>query len=189
MEAVKESQYELYKKWPFPVSEEEIRAFGLLQSMAPAQEPATFLSIPGAGLMAMGRSDDAIASYGHASRLDPDSLDHRLALAAARQKTAKGSRPTEAGFDHPEFNPDAPDHPGLQTMKRPTPSPLPGGEHAIEAPLLGGAGGGFMRPMPAPSETSLPLGVLRFPRPSANLGPTLPSPFHPAIPQTRIPNP
>ncbi|MBI2948516.1 MAG: aminotransferase class III-fold pyridoxal phosphate-dependent enzyme, partial [Verrucomicrobia bacterium] len=56
-------------------------------------------------------------------------------------------------FDRKRYWIEQPKHPGV--VKEPTPSPLPGGEVEIaarnEAPLLGGAGGGFPNAQPASS--------------------------------------
>jgi tetratricopeptide (TPR) repeat protein len=70
-----------FKRWRIPVSDEEVQAMGLLKSLTPAQELATFLSIRAACLTAMGRTDDAMACHEQAVRLAPDSPKYRLLLA------------------------------------------------------------------------------------------------------------
>ncbi|MBI2946801.1 MAG: tetratricopeptide repeat protein [Verrucomicrobia bacterium] len=184
---------EHFKQWPLPVSDEEIKTMGLLKSLTPIQELATFLSIRGACLAAMGRTDEAIACYEHAVRLEPESLAPRLALAAARQEIARSSSAAWADFDHPEFNSATPNFPGSPFAKRPIPLSLPGGEPVSDspniAPLLGGAGGGFTLPMHGPNESRQAVGAPPIPRPGLHPGSRQPNPFLPTTPQLRIPNP
>ena len=113
-----------FKRWPVPVSEAEIAAMGLLQSMAPAQELASFLSIRGFCLRASERAEDGIACLEHALRLDPDSQEQRLLLASARRAFAERGGPFEGAFDHPELYPDAaflPRPPSMEALPFPRP--------------------------------------------------------------------
>jgi hypothetical protein len=80
-----------FKQWPFPVSEEEIRADGYLKSLTPADELALFLSLRGQCLMEAGRRSEAEASYTQAVRLAPGSRPCRALLAAARQAHPPGT--------------------------------------------------------------------------------------------------
>jgi hypothetical protein len=63
---------ERYKKWPFPISDDDIKADGYLQSMTSAQELSTFLSTRAACLHEAGRIRDEIAAHAAALRLEPN---------------------------------------------------------------------------------------------------------------------
>jgi len=76
---------EHFKQWPFPVTEEEIRADGYLKSLTPVEELALFLSLRGHCLKEAGRMPEAIASYAESVRLAPGSRPYRLLLAQAQQ--------------------------------------------------------------------------------------------------------
>ena len=76
---------EHFKKWPFPVTEEEIREDGYLKSLTPVEELALFLSLRGHCLKEAGRLPEAVASYEEAVRLAPSSKPYRTLLADARQ--------------------------------------------------------------------------------------------------------
>ena len=80
---------EHFKRWPFPLTEEEIQADGYLRSLRPAEELALFLSLRGQCLLAAGRRTEAVASYTEAVRLAPESRPYRLVLAAVRQEQAQ----------------------------------------------------------------------------------------------------
>ena len=69
---------EHYKRWPFPVSEEEIQADGFLKSLTPDEEMALFLSTRGHCFMATHRYSEAAESYAKAAELAPASRGYRL---------------------------------------------------------------------------------------------------------------
>lgn len=94
-----------YKKWPFPVSEDEVAALGLLKSMSPTEELAQFLSIRSACLMAAGRGEEAISCQEQALRLDPGSRIQQLTLAARQREWAERIQPKRAGPGLEEFLP------------------------------------------------------------------------------------
>ena len=160
-----------FRKWPMPVSEEEIAAFGLLKSMTPAQEFATFLSIRASCLRAQGRAEEAITCYEHAIQLDPDSLEHRLLLAAARRE-------------------------GAEFLESASPFALSPPLQNGHAPKSGAGVAGVphytlpARSFGSPFASDLsPPGSFLFPRSGVYPGgPGHPDSFHPTIPQTRTPN-
>ena len=76
---------EHFKQWPFPVSEEEIRAEGYLKSLTAAEELAVFLSLRGNCLKEAGQMKEAAACYAQAARLAPNSRSYRLLLADLQQ--------------------------------------------------------------------------------------------------------
>ncbi|MBI4658416.1 MAG: hypothetical protein HY735_06155 [Verrucomicrobia bacterium] len=149
-----------FKQWPIPASEEEITAFGLLKSMTPAEELAVFLTIRGSCLQAQGRATEAIGAYEQAVQFDPASQEYRLILAVARHEFA-GDAYKSSGSG--------------STGYQPVPSgDLPDGTHSVFAPGFSG--------LP-------PAGIPPLPRPGVSFVPARPNPFHPSLPQIRIPNP
>ena len=72
---------EHFKQWPFPVSEEEIRAEGYLKSLSAAEELAVFLSLRGNCLKEVGQIQEAATCYAQAARLAPGSRSYGLLLA------------------------------------------------------------------------------------------------------------
>jgi hypothetical protein len=91
-----------FKQWPFPVTDEEIKAEGYLKSLTPAEELAVFLSIRGQCLMEAGRIAEASASYADAMLLAPASRGYHLLLEDAQQKLQLLSRSNDMPFKHPE---------------------------------------------------------------------------------------
>ena len=87
-----------FKQWPFPVTDEEIKAEGYLKSLTPAEELAVFLSIRGQCLTEAGRLADAAHDYAEAVRLVPAARGYRLLLADAQQKLQLASRSNDAQF-------------------------------------------------------------------------------------------
>jgi hypothetical protein len=70
-----------FKRWPFPVSEDEIRTEGYLKSLTAAEELAVFLSLRGHCLKESGRLQEAATCYSQAARLAPKSRSYALLLA------------------------------------------------------------------------------------------------------------
>lgn len=79
---------ERYKHWPYPISDEDIKADGFLQSMTPAQELSSFLSIRAACLHEAGRIRDEIAAHAAALRLEPNWRVNQWALQNAEREYA-----------------------------------------------------------------------------------------------------
>ena len=76
---------EHFKQWPFPVSEEEIRAEGYLKSLTAAEELAVFLSLRANCLKEAGRMEEAAACYAQATRLAPACPAYPALLASLKQ--------------------------------------------------------------------------------------------------------
>jgi hypothetical protein len=75
-----------FRKWPFPVSDEEIKTDGYLKSMTPSEELACFLSLRGHCLIANGRLPEAVAAYAHAAHLAPATRAYQALLADAQNR-------------------------------------------------------------------------------------------------------
>ena len=60
-----------YRKWPFPVTDEEVAAEGYLKSLTAPEELAVFLSIRGMCLREAGRLEEAADSFASAARFAP----------------------------------------------------------------------------------------------------------------------
>lgn len=74
---------EHFKRWPFPVTDEEIRTVGYLKSLTPVEELAVFLSLRGNCLKEIGRLQEAAACYVEALKLVPESNAYKALLADA----------------------------------------------------------------------------------------------------------
>jgi len=75
-----------FKQWPFPVSEEEIRADGFLKSLTAAEELAVFLSLRGHCLKESGRLQEAARCFAQAARLAPETRSYAFLRADAQQR-------------------------------------------------------------------------------------------------------
>jgi hypothetical protein len=95
---------EHFKRWPFPVTDQEIQADGYLKSLTPAEELALFLSLRGHCQAEAGRISEAVASYAEALRLAPNSRPYRLLLATA-QEAARDPRAPMAAAPQPPATP------------------------------------------------------------------------------------
>ena len=79
---------EHFRQWPFPVSDEEIRAEGYLKSLTAAEELAVFLSLRGSCLREAGQIKEAAACYAQAARLAPATRSYALLQANLQQPRA-----------------------------------------------------------------------------------------------------
>jgi hypothetical protein len=75
-----------YKRWPFPLTAQEIREQDYLKSLSSREELSVFLSIRGACLTDAGRLADATAALEAAYRLAPNWTGNQVMLAEARQR-------------------------------------------------------------------------------------------------------
>jgi hypothetical protein len=99
---------EHFKRWPFPVTDEEIKADGYLKSLNPAEELAVFLSLRGHCLREAGRSQEAAFAYRAAAKLAPSSRAYRLLLAdtlASSPAEVITKPPRATGFSASSFGP------------------------------------------------------------------------------------
>jgi hypothetical protein len=119
---------EHFKRWPFPVTEEEIQADGYLKSLTAVEELALFLSLRGHCLKEAGRVPEAIASYAEAVRLAPDSRPYRLLLADARQQASQPARsaavPPASARGFPLAASPTPAYPQTAPLLPPPPQPI-----------------------------------------------------------------
>jgi hypothetical protein len=77
---------EHFRQWPFPLTEEEIRAEGYLKSLSAAEELAVFLSLRGNCLKEAARLEEATDCYAQASRLAPGWRSFRVLLAQSQEQ-------------------------------------------------------------------------------------------------------
>jgi hypothetical protein len=117
---------EHFKQWPFPVTEDEIKADGYLKSLTPAEELAVFLSLRGHCLREAGRIQEAAAAYRAAAGLAPDSRAYRLLLAETLGGSAI-SPPAGASRQTGSFGSNSPPegvHTAAGSNQGPNPNPL-----------------------------------------------------------------
>jgi hypothetical protein len=114
---------EHFKQWPFPVTDDEIKADGYLKSLTPVEELAVFLSLRGHCLREAGRTQEAASAYRAAAGLVPASRAYRLLLAdtlggslASSAADVPGQRSGVASGLPPEV---------LSSPPRPGPGPNP----------------------------------------------------------------
>ncbi len=79
----------VYRQWPFPISDEEIKDEGYLKSLSPEEELSVFLSIRGACQTDNGLLGDALASFSLAYKLVPTWKGNQVMFAQARQRLAR----------------------------------------------------------------------------------------------------
>ncbi len=89
---------EHFKRWPFPVSEQEILEDGFLKSLSPAEELALFLSLRAQCLRVAGRPAEAAQALECAIKFAPASRPYRLLLAGMHE----GASPQPAVVPLPE---------------------------------------------------------------------------------------
>jgi regulator of sirC expression with transglutaminase-like and TPR domain len=82
---VSHSDDSVYRQWPFPISDEEIKAEGYLKSLSPQEELSVFMSIRGMCQLDNGRLTDAAESFKSAYRLQPAWRDNQILSARAQQ--------------------------------------------------------------------------------------------------------
>ena len=78
-----------YKTWPFPVSEEDIKAEGYLKTMTPSEELACFLEMRGPCLSNAKRYGEALAAYREACRHAPDVRAYQKTLEANQNEAER----------------------------------------------------------------------------------------------------
>ena len=75
-----------YRTWPVPITNQEVESGQYLKSLTPNEELAEFLVLRACCLMSNGRSNEAMASLSHASRLAPN---------CTRYKAGDNQQPTQ----------------------------------------------------------------------------------------------
>jgi len=91
---------DFYKKWPFPISDDDIKINSYLKSQTTAQELSLFLETRGHCLRVAGRLPEARTAYLEAQALTPQWPEHKLFLAAAERTAVRpaGTRKDPTDF-------------------------------------------------------------------------------------------
>lgn len=76
---------EMYRKWPFPITDKEIKEEDYLKSLSPREELSVFLSIRGQCLTTVRRLAEAIESFKAAYQLAPNWKSSQILLADSHQ--------------------------------------------------------------------------------------------------------
>jgi len=82
-----------YRKWPFPVTDEEVAAEGYLKSLSAPEELAVFLSIRGMCLREAGRPQEAADSFASAARFAPNCRSYKRMELRLRGDVASTNTP------------------------------------------------------------------------------------------------
>lgn len=108
---------EWYRNYPSRLTDEEIKANGLLQSMTPAQELATFLSTRATCLYEAGRLREVIASHAAAIRLEPNwQHNHRQLRVAERDYAGASAASLRKSTPHFETEQEAREYEDWKTQ-------------------------------------------------------------------------
>jgi len=75
-----------YRKWPFSITEQEIKEQDYLKSLSSREELSVFLSMRGACLTEAGRLAEATAAFDAAYRRAPNWMGNQVMLAEARER-------------------------------------------------------------------------------------------------------
>lgn len=84
---------EYYKKFPFPITEQEIKEEGYLKSLSPREELSVFLSIRGLCLTEAGRLTEAANSFNIAYKLVPYWRGNQVMPSEAQRRLSVKSIP------------------------------------------------------------------------------------------------
>jgi hypothetical protein len=87
-----------YKKWPYPITNEEIRSGWYLKSLTPSEEVAIFLQTRGHCLRVAGFFGEARAAYQQAQALAPNRPENQVFLASMDRTMAPRT------FSHAELD-------------------------------------------------------------------------------------
>lgn len=98
-----------YQNWPFPVTDEEVKAGWYLRSLSPREELAAFMALRGQVLSFHKRTVEAIVAHAQANVLHPGHPNYQIGLAeASRRQSAvlMSSGPAEAPMVYPQRSSD-----------------------------------------------------------------------------------
>lgn len=118
-----------YRKWPFPITEQEIQEEDYLKSLSSQEELSVFLSIRGACLRENGFYGDATAAYQAAFQCAPNWKGNQVMLAHAQQRQPPVGLIVQRQPFNPEFqqqgaNPNIPPDPSpFQPIQNPMRKP------------------------------------------------------------------
>lgn len=90
-----------YRKWPYPMTDQEETEHRFLKSMTASEECAVFLSIRGHCLMAAGRTEESLAAHQQAVLHAPDAKLYQIILETAKQESAARTQPQLPGVGMP----------------------------------------------------------------------------------------
>jgi regulator of sirC expression with transglutaminase-like and TPR domain len=95
-----------YQKWPFPISDEEVKQGWYLRSLSPREELAAFFALRGQVLQFHRRSIEALMAHAQATLLHPGHPDYRtgLAIASSQYGGAMGMMPAMQLPSTPRFD-------------------------------------------------------------------------------------
>jgi hypothetical protein len=79
---------DFYKKWPQPISDEEIKSGQYLNSFTPSQELSVFMATRGGALLYHHKIAEALTAYAEAVRLWPECRELHARLADVAQQIA-----------------------------------------------------------------------------------------------------
>jgi len=118
---------EEYKKWPFPISEQEIQEEGYLKSLSPSEELSVFIAIRAACLNENGFYGDAAGAFQAAYQYAPNWKANQAMLARLERRqrpVGMAVQPQAVVFQQQEANPNIPADPSpLQQMPSSMKSP------------------------------------------------------------------
>lgn len=118
---------EEYKKWPFPISEQEIEEEGYLKSLSPREELSVFLAIRAACLNENGFYGDAAGAFQAAYQYAPNwkaNQDMLARLERRQRPVVMPTQPQAVVFQQQEPNPKIPTDPSpFQQMPNSMKSP------------------------------------------------------------------
>jgi hypothetical protein len=95
-----------YKRWPFPITEQEIKEQDYLKSLSSREELSVFLAIRGACLTEAGRFAEATAAFDAAHRRAPNWIGNQVMLVEA-QRRQQGLPTAQNGFAASRDEPSA----------------------------------------------------------------------------------
>jgi hypothetical protein len=90
-----------YRKWPYPMTDEEEKEDGYMRNLNASEELSIFLSIRGACLMAQERFEESIKAHEHAARLAPKMRKQQAMVELAKRDVAQRKLKTSLGIGMP----------------------------------------------------------------------------------------
>jgi hypothetical protein len=118
---------EYYKKWPFPITEQEIQEEGYLKSLSPSEELSVFFAIRAACLNENGFYSDAAGAFQAAYQYAPNWKGNQVMMAHAQRRqrpVGLAAQPQAVVFQQQGANPSIPADPSpFQQMPNSRKSP------------------------------------------------------------------
>ena len=99
-----------YKHWPFPITDEEIKANSYLKSLTAVEDLSLFLDTRGHCLRVTGRFGEAREAYLQAQALTPQLSEHKIFLALLQPRVIPS-------FSMPSANPVQPLHSPMEFVE------------------------------------------------------------------------